>query len=253
LFSKDNLIKNEYPLLRLSGGAEIFYRKSFNIEKEPVVLKRGNSEKQALRENKPIYHLNRYLEDKYLFHCPIQINAATISNISHKVFNQRINNFISNKNEINIIGIDRGEKNLLYYTVINQKKEILNHGSLNEINGVNYLEKLIKREKERQINRQSWEPVVKIKDLKKGYLSYVVREIADLVEKYNAIIVLEDLNMRFKQVRGGIERAIYQQFEKQLIDKLGYLVFKDNRNPEAPGGILNGYQLVAPFITSHNV
>jgi hypothetical protein len=249
LFSNDNLIKNEYPLIRLSGGAEIFYRKSFNIKKEPVVLKRGNSEKQALRENKPIFHLNRYLEDKYLFHCPIQINATAISNISHKVFNQKINNFVSDKKEINIIGIDRGEKNLLYYTVINQKGEILEHGSLNEINGVNYFEKLIEREKERQINRQSWEPVTKIKDLKKGYLSYVVRKVADLVEKYNAIIILEDLNMRFKQVRGGIERSIYQQFEKQLIDKLGYLVFKDDKEPDAPGGVLNGYQLVAPFTT----
>ncbi len=55
--------------------------------------------------------------------------------------------------------------------------------------------------------------------------------------------------MRFKQVRGGIERTIYQQFEKQLIDKLGYLVFKDERDPKSPGGILNGYQLVAPFTT----
>jgi len=249
LFSKDNLIKNEYPIIRLSGGAEVFYRKAFNVKKEPVVLKRGNSEKPALRENKPIFHLNRYLEGKYLFHCPIQINATAISNISNKVFSQKINNFISDKNEINIIGIDRGEKNLLYYTVINQKGEILAHKSLNEINGVNYLEKLIEREKERQIDRQSWEPVVKIKDLKKGYLSYVVRKIADLAEKYNAIIVLEDLNFGFKQKRTKIERTIYQQFEKQLIDKLGYLVFKDDRGSESPGGVLNGYQLVAPFTT----
>jgi len=258
LFSKDNLIKNEYPLIRLSGGAEIFYRKSFNIKKEPVVLKKDSIEKQVLRENKPIFHLNRYLEDKYLFHCPIKLNSLYTevpNNEKQKrsfaaKYNKKLVEFLSkNVNEINIIGIDRGEKNLLYYTVINQQGEILDHGSLNEINGVNYLEKLIEREKERQINRQSWEPVVKIKDLKRGYLSYVVRKIADLVEKYNAIIVLEDLNMRFKQVRGGIERSIYQQFEKQLIDKLGYLVFKDDRDSDAPGGVLNGYQLVAPFTT----
>ena len=235
LFSEKNIQK---PIFRLGANAEIFYRqKSEKATKE----KRGEKE---------IIKYKRYTEDKIFLHLPIEINYGCPKDTNKNEYNKKIIEFLNkNKDEINIIGIDRGEKNLLYYTAINQKGKILDHRSLNEINGVNYLEKLIEREKERQINRQSWEPVVKIKDLKKGYLSYVVREIADLVEKYNAIIVLEDLNMRFKQVRGGIERSIYQQFEKQLIDKLGYLVFKDDRGPESPGAVLNGYQLVAPFTT----
>jgi hypothetical protein len=235
LFSEKNIQK---PIFRLGANAEIFYRqKSEKATKE----KRGGKE---------IIKYKRYTEDKIFLHLPIEINYGCPKAPNKNQYNKKVIEFLNkNKDEINIIGIDRGEKNLLYYTVINQKGEILDHGSLNEINGVNYLEKLIEREKERQINRQSWEPVVKIKDLKRGYLSYVVRKIADLVEKYNGIIVLEDLNMRFKQVRGGIERSIYQQFEKQLIDKLGYLVFKDYRDSDAPGGVLNGYQLVAPFTT----
>ncbi|MBX6334811.1 type V CRISPR-associated protein Cas12a/Cpf1, partial [Candidatus Saccharibacteria bacterium] len=147
-----------------------------------------------------------------------------------------------------IIGLDRGEKHLVYYSVINQKGDILDQGSLNVINGQDYYQKLVEREKERRENRQSWSPVAKIKDLKAGYVSQVVRKIVDLAIQYNAIIVMEDLNMRFKQVRGGIERSVYQQLEKQLIDKLNYLVFKD-REPTEPGGILNGYQLAAPFET----
>jgi len=35
--------------------------------------------------------------------------------------------------------------------------------------------------------------------------------------------------------------------KKHLIDKLNYLVFKDERDVSIPGGILNGYQLTAPF------
>lgn len=233
LFSDKNIQK---PIFRLGANAELFYRpKCERIVKE----KRGKKE---------IIKYKRYTEDKILLHLPIEINYGCFKAPNTKQFNKKFLEFFNDHDdEINIIGIDRGEKNLLYYIVINRKGEILEHGSLNGINGVNYFEKLLEREKERLINRQSWEPVVKIKDLKKGYLSYVVRKIADLVEKYNAIIVLEDLNFRFKQIRGGIERTVYQQFEKQLIDKLSYLVFKDNRNPEEPGGILNGYQLVAPF------
>ncbi len=53
--------------------------------------------------------------------------------------------------------------------------------------------------------------------------------------------------MAFKQSRFGIERTIYQQFEKALIDELGYLVFKDERDLSDPGGILNGYQLTPPI------
>jgi len=244
LFSDKNIQK---PIFRLGANAEVFYRPA-SVKKE---LDKGRS-----KEGKEIIKYKRYTEDKIFLHLPIEINygCPKVPNeeARKKAFAAKYNNklieFLSkNINKINIIGIDRGEKNLLYYTVINQKGEILAHKSLNEINGVNYLEKLIEREKKRQIDRQSWEPVVKIKDLKKGYLSYVVRKIADLVEKYNAIIVLEDLNFGFKQKRTKIERTIYQQFEKQLIDKLGYLVFKDDRGSESPGGVLSGYQLVAPF------
>lgn len=57
----------------------------------------------------------------------------------------------------------------------------------------------------------------KIKDLKEGYLSLVVRQIADMMIKYNAIVVLENLNVGFKRVRGGIaEKAVYQKFEKDV-------------------------------------
>lgn len=221
-------------ILKLSGKGEIFYR--------PASL---HPQKEKRKFSRPITKYKRYTQDKYLLHLPIAINAGFDKS---KKFNQKINLFLAeNKNRFNIIGIDRGEKNLLYYCVVNQKGQILEQGSLNEIAGVNYFEKLVEREKERQLNRQSWQPVVQIKDLKKGYISYVVQKICSLVEKYNAIVVLEDLNMRFKQIRSGIERTVYQQFEKALIDKLNYLVFKDGRDVFSPGGVLNGYQLTAPF------
>ena len=232
--------------LDLLGGAEVFFRRPFEKERLPVT---------TLKNQRTIAHatrLGRYTEGKYLFHLPIGINTAAGK---AKSFNQKLNNLLKQKGEaVNIIGIDRGEKHLAYYSVIDQTGNILDSGSLNTIEQktrggvliVDYYTKLRTLEKERLINRQSWEPVVKIKDLKKGYVAAVVRKICDLAIEHNAIVVLENLNMRFKQVRGGIERSVYQQLEKQLMDKLGYLIFKDRESNEI-GGALNGYQLAAPF------
>ncbi len=246
IFSERNA--SDSFLVRLNGKAEVFLRPKSKMKK--IIPDRLKGKK---RNNQQVYELNRYLENKILFHCPITLNAVYNDISKQEQMNSFVNLLIKRSkevneyNEINVIGIDRGEKNLLYYTVINQKEEILDFGSLNEIGGKNYFVKLIQREVERQKNRQSWQPVIKIKDLKSGYLSYVINKLTELIEKYNAIVVLEGLNFRFKQIRGGIERTVYQQFEKALINKLGYLAFKDNRNPEDPGGVLNGYQLVAPF------
>jgi len=122
----------------------------------------------------------------------------------------------------------------------------VDQASLNKINDVDYCEKLRTREKERLEQRKSWKAISQIKDLKRGYISQVIHKLSELVIKHNAIIVFEDLNMRFKEVRGGIERSAYQQLEKALIEKFGYLVFKD-KDPLEAGGVLNGYQLSAPF------
>jgi CRISPR-associated protein Cpf1 len=85
-----------------------------------------------------------------------------------------------------------------------------------------------------------------IKDLKGGYLSQVVHKIARMMVEHNAIVVLEDLNFGFKRGRFRIEKQVYQKFEKALITKLNYLVFKE-RGMREPGGVLNAYQLTAPF------
>ena len=60
--------------------------------------------------------------------------------------------------------------------------------------------------------------------------------------RYNAIVLLEDLNVGFKRGRQKVESSVYQQFEKALIDKLNYLVEK-NKNADEIGGLLHAYQL----------
>lgn len=235
LFSQTNT-KNNFPF-KLNGQAEIFYRPKTNINK--LGTKKDNS------GNEVIDH-RRYSENKIFFHVPITLNR-TPKNVYR--FNTEVNKFLANNPAVNIIGVDRGEKHLAYFSVINQKGEVLESDSLNIMNKVDYHEKLESRAKEREQARKDWQEVEGIKDLKKGYISQVIRKIADLAIKHNAIVVMEDLNMRFKQIRGGIEKSAYQQLEKALIEKLNFLVNKDETDSQKSGHLLKAYQLTAPFET----
>lgn len=231
LFSDENISKNF--LIKLNGQAELFFRpKSIRAEK----VKRKFSRK--------IINKKRYTEDKIFFHCPITLNREAGSIFR---FNNYVNNFLSDKKDINIIGIDRGEKHLAYYSVIDQNGKKIKSGSFNTVGGIEYASKLEKKANERESARRDWQGVEDIKNMKKGYISQVVRELADLAIEHNAIIVLEDLNMRFKQIRGGIEKSIYQQLERALIDKLSFLVNKNEKDPKRAGHPLKAYQLAAPF------
>lgn len=303
VFNDENLMKG---VVKLNGGAELFYRKKSLLLEDTtthnkgsvlvnkvIVHKDGTTEQipediyagiycllnkkevpadisakveQFYQEHKDeivtktathdIIKDRRFTLDKFFFHCPISINYKAPS--KSLGFNEKVLDFLKNNLDINIIGIDRGERNLLYVTVINQKGEIIDSVSFNEISKerhdnktvkVNYHDKLELREKMRTEQRRSWDTVSKIATLKEGYLSSVIHELAKLMIKHNAIIVLENLNAGFKRIRNGIaERSVYQKFEKMLIDKLNYLVFKNNQITE-PGGLINGYQLTNKLTT----
>ncbi len=224
------------------GTGKVFYRKK-SIEYDEKILQNGHHHTQL--EDKfsyPIIKDRRYAYDKFLFHLSITQNYNPVKNF--KNFDNNVNTYLYNSNNIHIIGIDRGERHLLYLTLIDMQGNIIKQFSLNEIinefNGktftTNYHDLLNKREGERADARQNWKTIESIKELKEGYMSHVIHKISQLMVKYNAIVVLEDLNLGFKQGRQKIEKQVYQKFEKMLIDKLNYLVDK-KKAPEEPGGI----------------
>lgn len=292
IFSDENL---KDVVIKLNGQAELFFRKkSINTDQQichkegsclinkitskgesipdsiyTEIYKYENSQlKTSLSADALKYYPNiiksvakhkiikdkRFTEDKYFVHISITINFKEPGKPSK--FNEDVLNYIRNNSEVNIIGIDRGERNLIYINVINQKGEIINSQSFNTINSmtskitsipIDYDSKLANKEKERIEGRKSWNLIDSIVNLKEGYLSIVIHEIAKKMIEYNAILILENLNTGFKRIRGGIrEKAVYQKFEKMLIDKLNYLVFKDF-DLSIPGGLLNGYQLTNKF------
>ena len=188
----------------------------------------------------------RYTKQKYFIHISTTLNANATNATG---INEDVWDYLRDNPDVNIIGIDRGERNLLYLTLINQKGEILLQKSLNVINGFDYHAKLEQREKERDEARKSWQTVGNITDLKEGYLSAAIHEITTMMIENNAIIVLEDLNRKgFMPKRFKFEKQVYQLFEKKLIEKLNYLCSKDIA-PTESGGVLRGYQLTEKFVS----
>jgi hypothetical protein len=181
----------------------------------------------------------RYTYDKYFLHMPITINFKANKT---SFINDRILQYIAKEKNLHVIGIDRGERNLIYVSVIDTCGNIVEQKSFNIVNGYDYQIKLKQQEGARQIARKEWKEIGKIKEIKEGYLSLVIHEISKMVIKYNAIIAMEDLSYGLKKGRFKVERQVYQKFETMLINKLNYLVFKDISITEN-GGLLKGYQL----------
>lgn len=249
LFDERNLADVVYCL---NGQAEVFFRKSSikctkptHPAGQPILNKRIGYSKQESVFEYDIIKDKRYTVDHFQLHVPITLNFKNegINNI-----NSQVCDFIKDSKEPFIIGIDRGERNLLYFTMIDKKGRIVPsmQYSLNVIDSTDYHQLLARREDERLRSRQSWQTIEGIKDLKEGYLSMAVHRIAELMVKYRAIVVLEDLNSGFMRGRQKVERQVYQKFERMLIEKLNYLVEK-KRDVNELGGALNALQLTNKF------
>lgn len=227
----------------LSSAAKEHLNKFPRLDWEPGMGLEATLKRTVVKDVKfQLVKDRRFAKRFFSFHVPITVNFKSPDPKGVRL-NDRVWEFLKDNPDVNIIGIDRGERNLIYVNCIDQKGRILLQKSFNVVGGFDYHQKLDMREKERAQARKSWSEIGSIKELKSGYLSGVIYEIARMMIKYNAIVVMEDLNGGFKRSRTGIEKQVYQKFEKALIDKLNYLVFKNESDWSAPGGLLNGYQL----------
>lgn len=231
------------------GTGSIFFRKKTDLGYTEDTWSKGHHySKLKGKFAYPIISKRRYAVDHLQFHLSLVINYD--SNVSKKGdINNLVNETIHNGGIDHIIGIDRGERNLLYVSVIDLRGNIKEQRSLNVIenhhNGVahttDYHRLLGNREVERDRERKSWDSIDRIKDLKKGYISQAVHEVVQLMAKYHAIIAMEKLGHGFIGSRQKIEKSVYLQFENQLIDKLNYMVDKNIK--DGPGSITEGLQL----------
>lgn len=256
IFDEKNLQDVVY---KLNGEAEVFFRKASIDEKDiikheankPIENKNKLNDKKKSVFNYELIKDRRYTVDKFQFHMPITLNFKALGRDN---IDRYAREYIKEAKDLHIIGIDRGERHLLYLTVIDMDGNIKEQYSLNEIvneyNGkehhINYHDLLDKREKEMERAKKEWQTIESIKELKEGYISQVIYKISQLMIKYNAILVLENLNEGFINGRKKVGKQVYQKFEKKMIDKLSFLVDK-KLDPEENGGLLKPYQLVNEF------
>lgn len=262
LFDEANL---KDVVFRLNGKAEVFFRKAslkYDHPTHPAGVAIDNKNPQNIKKQSVFqYDLikdRRYTLDRFMFHVPLTINFTSSGKDN---INDCVRSFISDAKDLCIIGIDRGERNLLYLSLIGLDGKIIEQMSLNQIvnryDGVDYATDyhalLGSREDLRDQARKSWKAIENIKDLKEGYLGQVVHKIASMVVEHNAIVVLEDLNRGFMRKRQKVEKAVYEKFEKMLIDKLNFFV-SDKKSPiDVPGGLLHAYQLSSKAATLKEV
>ncbi|MCR4962973.1 MAG: type V CRISPR-associated protein Cas12a/Cpf1 [Firmicutes bacterium] len=278
LFSAENL---QNPLVKLNGEAEIFYRhpsiaNPFRHQKGDVLINKTDAAGrtvpedryraaatdaangmpvQALRASYPelifkvadreIVKDKRYTKESFAFHVPLTLNND--NNAGFKL-NMAVCEKLQSDGEYYIMGIDRGERHLLYISVIDRNGRIVEQRSLNVVgkNRVDYQAKLDALERQRQEARKNWRAITAIKELKEGYLSMAIHEITELMLQYPCILIMEDLNFGFKRGRFRVEKQVYQKFEKMLIEKLGFWMQKD-KAADAAGGIRHAYQLTESF------
>ncbi len=229
---------------RLNGGAEIFYRKALSADKL----------KEKIGKNgKKIIENFRFSKEKFLFHVPITLNSCSKAGAMNDLVKEKI----SNNKDVRFLGIDRGEKHLAYYSLVDKDGKLIEQGTLNLpfadkegnprvvkaekriigedgrerveiIECRDYNQLLDTRAGDRDYARKNWQIIGTIKNLKEGYISQAVRAIADLATKEGkpTYIVLEALNTGFKRSRQKIEKSVYQKLEVALVKKLNFLVDK---------------------------
>lgn len=105
---------------KLNGKAKIFYRQALSEDKLKQLKGKDRNGKEIIRNY-------RYSKEKFLFYCPVTLNFC--------LKNQKINDLVKNNlighEDVCFLGIDRGEKHLAYYSLVNREGKILEQGTLN--------------------------------------------------------------------------------------------------------------------------
>lgn len=210
--------------------------------------------------------------NSYFFHCPITINFKAKKykepQYAYPEVNAKITDALQQSENLQFIGIDRGEKHLVYSCTIDKDGKIIegrchDHDIISVItkhkdgkiveHKTNYVQKLEAVADERIIAKKNWQAQSKIKDLKSGYISHVVHRLVEEVIKEDdnriaphAYIVLEDLSTEMKRGRQKFEKQVYQNLEVALAKKLNYVVDKEAEQGEL-GSESKALQLTPPI------
>lgn len=245
------------------GAGKIMYRRASLEKKEThkldettkLSILRNKNEMNPKKESTFKYSLykdKRFTRDQMTLHLSMTQNYKVPDEKDVlKRLNESVRKYLAETAEkFNIIGIDRGERNLLYVTLMKPNGTIIRQKSLNIITdeqhnlSTDYHQLLKDKADKIKQQKADWDEIDKISTLKEGYLSQAVHEIAKMAVDNKAIIVMEKLSEGFKSARQKYLSSVYQLFERMLVRKLSFYTDK-TLDKNAPGGILNALQLTA--------
>ena len=258
--------------IQLCAGGEIFFREKAITDDEIFAhpadkpIYRRSDGKTESRFSHDIIKDRRFTTEKYFFHIPIKINyqAPEQSFINgkvnlrlHNTINEKVNDLFTQAEDIQFLGIDRGEKHLIYYSLADAKCNIIEQNHFYVINKKDYLQEINEAAEKRRKKQENWQQKGNIKNLKDGYISLVIHEIIQKMKDEDGkfkptFIVLEDLNTGFKRSRQKFEQQVYQKFELALAKKLNYLVDKNVPVGEI-GSVAKALQLTPPVANYQDI
>lgn len=244
LFTEENRRDRKF---KVCGGAQVYFRKA-------SIPRRVTHRKGDILQNKNPDSANRtrvcphdlikdrkYTEDVFMLHLPITMNNSDY--MKGKSVNEAVREIVKHDRGMNVLAIDRGERNLLHAVVVDGKGNILEQTPLNIFHNFDYRRALVRRNAERKESQRAWSKVDAVKDLKQGYLNEALYAVTELVRKYGCAVALEKLDCGFKNSRQKFDNNVYSRFETALENKFKYLVDK-TADPDEPWGAKEALQLV---------
>lgn len=239
LFSEENLRKinaTDQSALKLCGGAKLLLRKASIPYKETHEAHEELDNKNPLNPKKTsTFHHElckdrRFMTDSFILRFGVQIgfrNEEISIYESNRHFNRQVQ-----QGGANVLTIRAGEEHLIYYLVSDSEGKILEQGSLNTIKShsehftvlKDYKAILEEREKAMTEAKEAWDYSVDIKDIRNGYVACAIHILLSIRDKYDAVIFLEDYSGDFVSRRRTNVKAVYQQLQTALLNKLSCYV-----------------------------
>ena len=253
VFDRHNLERPDI-VYKLNGEGVIFFRKASITPKRPthpagvpIANKNVRNRKRMSVFDYDLIKDKRYTVDKFQFHVPITMNWAVKDACN---VNRTVNGYIREHDDFHLIGIARGESNLLYVSVIDTHGNIKEQRSLNVVGeangGTDYWELIRQRLEDRDNAQKRWGSIQSIKELKAGYVSQVLHVVLELMERYNALVVMENPDFLSTVGNPVLDKTDMVHFVHRLIEKLNYVV-KKRRPSDDIFGVYRAAQLTEKF------
>lgn len=194
-----------------------------------------------------------YTQDRYLFHLPVRLGMSNPYNELKALdaVNGRVDAWLASRKERNVLAINRGENNMLYAVVVNEKGKILHQQNFNIVDSIDYKVRLDDRTFTYRVASDRWQSADTVADLKTGYIANALHAITQMALRYQAVIVMESLDDRFKNDRAQLGQTIYRKFQKMLLDKLRWWV-PDKAHPERVLQLTAGSRCSGMYDPGHN-